>query len=269
MENISRKKMIFIALLAVFAVILLVWFAPLQRTAGVHIVSEVGISQGAVENDTEMEIVKVHGTVWNEGDITAKNLTGTVIFTDAAHNQVVRKKVPIGGDLLANKGLFMEFDSEYVRQRTLPKTGVKVTIQFDWMENGQIKSTTFLSNNGSDSPDRENNNTGNFIYGSAIVESIEIMVLESFPVQIQVNATGYLPDGCTKMHEITTEKEENTFSVSIRTARPADMFCTEAIVPFREVISLDVYGLKAGLYHVDVNGVTGTFELETDNILKE
>jgi len=46
------------------------------------------------------------------------------------------------------------------------------------------------------------------------------------------------------------------------------MFCTEAIVPFQEVISLDVYGLKAGIYKVYVNGVKGTFELATDNIIQ-
>ena len=87
------------------------------------------------------------------------------------------------------------------------------------------------------------------------------MVLESFPVQVNVNARGYLPDGCTKIHEITKEKKENTFLVVIKTVRPADMFCTAAIVPFHEVILLDVYGLKAGVYNVDVNGVKGTFEL--------
>ena len=47
MNNISKKKLVFIALLAVFAIIVLAWLAPLQRTAGVHIVSEVGISAGS------------------------------------------------------------------------------------------------------------------------------------------------------------------------------------------------------------------------------
>ncbi len=267
MNNISKKKLVFIALLAVFAIIVLAWFAPLQRTAGVGIVSDVSVSQGAAENNSEMESVKVHGTVWNEGDIIAKNLTSIVIFTDAAHNKVVRKKVPVDGDLLPNKGQYMEFDSEYLRERTIPKTVVNVTVQFEWMENGQIKITTLLSSNESASPDKGNNNTGKFIYGNATVESIEIMVLESFPVQIKVNARGYLPDGCTRINEITKEKKENTFLVSIKTVRPADLFCTAAIVPFQEVISLDVYGLKAGIYNVDVNGVKGKFELRTDNII--
>jgi len=153
MNNISNKKMVFIALLAVFAIIVLA-FAPLQRTAGVHIESDVSISQGAAENNTEMESVKVHGTFWNEGDLIAKNLTAMVIFTDAAHNKVVRKNVHVGGDLLSNKGQFIEFDSEYLRERTVPKTVVNVTIKFDWMENGQLKTTeTLLS---SDEPDYSN-----------------------------------------------------------------------------------------------------------------
>lgn len=268
MNKISGKKLVFIALLAFFAIIVLVW--PLQRTAGVNIVSEVYISQGQSENNTEMESVKVHGTFWNEGDIIAKNLTAMVIFTDSAHNKVVRKKVPVGGDLLANKGQFMEFDSEYLREKTVPKTVVNVTIRFDWMENGQIKTTeTLLLSDESEIQDKENNNNGKLIYGNATIVSIEIMVLESFPVQVKVNSRGYLPDGCTRIGEITKERKDDTFSVSIKTVRPADTGCTEAIVPFQEVIPLDVYGLKAGIYNVNVNGVNGTFELLTDNTIHE
>lgn len=144
MKNVSRKKLILIALavLAVCTIIVLAWFAPLQKITGAHIVSSVGISQGAAENNTEMESIKVHGTFWNEGDITAKNLTATVIFADTAHNKVVRKTVKEGVDLLPNKGLTVEFDSEYSRERTIPKTEVNVTVQFDWMENGQLKTTS-------------------------------------------------------------------------------------------------------------------------------
>lgn len=125
-----------------------------------------------------------------------------------------------------------------------------------------------LSSDNSNSSDKGDNNTGKYIYRNATVESIEIMVLESFPVQIRVNATGYLPDPCTKIDEITKEKDGNTFLITIKTVRPADTFCIAVIVPFQEMISLDVYGLKAGIYNVDVNGVKGTFELETDNIIQ-
>ena len=38
------------------------------------------------------------------------------------------------------------------------------------------------------------------------------------------------------------------------------------IAPFEETIPLEVYGLSAGTYTVDVNGVQGSFVLEIDNI---
>ncbi len=154
MKNISKKNLIFIALaiLAVCAIIVLAYFAPLQRTAGAAIATEVGISTwNAVGNNTEMESIKMHVTFWNVGGTTAKNLTGIVIFTDAAHNKVVRKNIPIGGDLPPNTGSLMTFDSEYTREKTVPKTDVNITLQFDWMENGQSKNTTMLVYSGSNS----------------------------------------------------------------------------------------------------------------------
>jgi len=39
------------------------------------------------------------------------------------------------------------------------------------------------------------------------------------------------------------------------------------LAPFEETIPLEVYGLPAGTYTVEVNGVQGTFDLEMDNIL--
>ncbi|HUW67086.1 MAG TPA: hypothetical protein VMW20_03460, partial [Candidatus Nanoarchaeia archaeon] len=43
---------------------------------------------------------------------------------------------------------------------------------------------------------------GKFIYRNATVEEIQIMILESFPVQINVVANGYFPDRCTKIDQI-------------------------------------------------------------------
>ncbi len=101
--------------------------------------------------------------------------------------------------------------------------------------------------------------------GEATVESIGIMILESFPVQVQVNVTGYLGDGCTTLGDIETTQEGDTFFVTITTQRPADAICTQQLVGFEESIALDVQGLPAGTYTVDVNGVTDTFTLDVDN----
>ena len=108
---------------------------------------------------------------------------------------------------------------------------------------------------------------GQFIYGNAVIENVEIMILESFPVQVMVSAKGYLPDGCTEIDTITTSKDGNTFTISITTIRPADAICTQAIVPFEESIPLNVLGLKAGTYVVMVNEVSDSFELQMDNVI--
>ena len=100
----------------------------------------------------------------------------------------------------------------------------------------------------------------------ATVESIEVLVLESFPVQVNVIASGTLPDACTTLNEPTPRLEGNTFVVNLTATRLPEEVCSQAIVPFDKVISLDVDGLSAGTYTVSVNGVTGTFTLDADNV---
>lgn len=106
---------------------------------------------------------------------------------------------------------------------------------------------------------------GDYIYCTAKVESVQIVTLESFPVQIQVIAKGYLPDGCTEIDEIKNESKGNVFNINIGTKRPKDALCTQATKNFTETIPLEVRGLKAGNYTVNVNGVTESFELSVDN----
>jgi inhibitor of cysteine peptidase len=106
-----------------------------------------------------------------------------------------------------------------------------------------------------------------FIYGTAQVDSIDLLMLESFPVQVNLVARGNLPDGCTAIDQVTQARQGNTFKVTITTKRPAGKVCTQALVPFEETIALEVAGLPAGAYTVDVNGVTGSFTLDVDNAL--
>ena len=102
--------------------------------------------------------------------------------------------------------------------------------------------------------------------GLASVDEIDILILESFPVQVQVIASGNLPDPCTEISEVLQEREGDTFFITIKTYRPPGL-CIQVLAPFEEIISLEVYGLPAGTYTVDVNGVQDTFDLEVDNII--
>lgn len=105
----------------------------------------------------------------------------------------------------------------------------------------------------------------NVITGTAAVESIQILYLESFPLQIQVEVSGQLPDGCTQLDEPVIKQEGNLFQVELPTWRQADLLCTDALVPYTTAISLPVNGLAAGTYEVNVNGMTASFTLDVDN----
>lgn len=103
--------------------------------------------------------------------------------------------------------------------------------------------------------------------GLAVVDQVEILILESFPVQVRAVARGSYPDGCTEAGPISQQfnEESSTFEVKFLTQRPADAICTEALMPFEEIIPIDVLGIAAGKYVIDVNGVQASFELMVDN----
>jgi len=105
--------------------------------------------------------------------------------------------------------------------------------------------------------------------GQAMVHGIEVQMLESFPVQVNVVARGDLPDSCTQVDEVISQRTDDVFRVAITTLRQPGAICTQALVPFEENVALDVAGLPAGTYEVSVNGVTDSFTLATDNVLQQ
>ncbi len=115
----------------VFGGVYLLLYAA-QKESEVQIAYDIYKTQGAAENLSGMESVKVFGTVCNIGDKEAKNVTVNVILIDTAHNEVVRKTVIDGVDLLPKGAMRVEFDTEYFREITIPKTLVDVEIQVDW-----------------------------------------------------------------------------------------------------------------------------------------
>ena len=108
--------------------------------------------------------------------------------------------------------------------------------------------------------------TAGVVEGQAMVESVEVRILELMPVQVQVVVKGNLSDACTKIGNITQARDGDSFNITIASTRQADLVCAQVITPFEETINLDVTGLGAGAYTVTVNGVTEMFELTVDNV---
>jgi inhibitor of cysteine peptidase len=109
---------------------------------------------------------------------------------------------------------------------------------------------------------------GDFIYGEAVIDTIDILMLESFPVQVHVRATGSLPDGCTEIDRPEVQQDGDVFLVKLITRRPAGAVCTQVLTPFEQSIPLEVVGLKAGTYLVVAGELEGSFTLTMDNTLE-
>ncbi len=111
----------------------------------------------------------------------------------------------------------------------------------------------------------ENNNKGKFIHGNATVENLEIQIIESNPVKVNITVKGYRPDACTEFDKIVNKRENNIFHISITTIKSADVTCENLPYFFEEVIPIEASGLNPGIYYVTANGVNGSFEITANN----
>lgn len=111
----------------------------------------------------------------------------------------------------------------------------------------------------------------NMVIGMAPVDTVDVMKLESFPVQINVVAHGHMPDGCTTLGDVKQSYANKKFTITIESKKPLDAeACTLQYEEFTKTISLNgVVGLAKGVYTVSVNGVPGSFTLEMDNFVSE
>ena len=103
----------------------------------------------------------------------------------------------------------------------------------------------------------------------AYIESLELKVLESFPVQVHAALSGSLSDACTRVASVAQKREGKIFTLEVRTMRPAGAFCAQVLTPFQETTVLDVFALPAGTYTVRAGDKTATFTLDVDNILED
>ena len=88
------------------------------------------------------------------------------------------------------------------------------------------------------------------------VESVDVLVMESFPVQVSVSVNGHLSVPCVELLDPAISMKGNVFTVLLAETRlgPAQT-CIQTIEPFEKSIALEVLDLPAGTYSVVVNGL--------------
>jgi hypothetical protein len=93
------------------------------------------------------------------------------------------------------------------------------------------------------------------------VESIEVRLLESNPVQVQAVVRGQLADACTTIAGAIVEAQGQTFVITLQTNRPADQMCAQVLTPFEQVVPLDTLDSATGAYEVRAGDVVESFTL--------
>ena len=104
---------------------------------------------------------------------------------------------------------------------------------------------------------------------TATIENIELLMMESFPVQINAIIKGSTAAECIKVGEITQTRNEFVYELDVTTEKDESASCTPTTQTFEEIISLDVADLPAGSYTVRANGATQAFIFSADNSIQD
>jgi hypothetical protein len=100
----------------------------------------------------------------------------------------------------------------------------------------------------------------------AMVDRVEVIATNSDPPRYSVVASGRLADGCTEMGRSKQAVYGQTIRVTLHAVGSEDGRCSDLeSVPFKEIIPLDVGGLPAGSYTVEVNGAVTSLTLTEDH----
>lgn len=114
--------------------------------------------------------------------------------------------------------------------------------------------------------------SGRSIYFLEPDDGVEAEIIDSFPAQVFLKIRGHLANGCLAVGEIHQRLKNNRFEITVNAVSTVSdegsVVCTQALIPFEKVVSLQVYGLSRGIYGYIVNGEReGSFELIEDNTI--
>lgn len=98
------------------------------------------------------------------------------------------------------------------------------------------------------------------IQQATIIESVEVLVLESFPMQIDLHVTGYQAHGCDAPVQVAQSRDGSRISVEIFTELPMGVMCPAVLRAYDDTIRLEG-SFEPGTYQIEVNGTIVEIEL--------
>jgi hypothetical protein len=93
------------------------------------------------------------------------------------------------------------------------------------------------------------------------VDSVDVQIRESFPVQVAALVEGVLGNGCTRFERVEQTRTENTIFVRIVGYHSGAERCTMIAHLYRDTIRIEG-PLPPGSYTLDVNGVIREFRVD-------
>jgi hypothetical protein len=96
--------------------------------------------------------------------------------------------------------------------------------------------------------------------GEVFLDGAEILVLESFPLQVRLHLVGSRPTPCHALRvAVAPPDANNVIAVEVYTVADPEMICTQVLAEFDETIPLGSFPTEehpSGMYTVVVNGET-------------
>ncbi len=88
--------------------------------------------------------------------------------------------------------------------------------------------------------------------GEAFVESFDMLVLESFPLQFVFNLEGSLPTPCHQIRAIVSPPNaDNRIDIELYTVVDPNTICVQVLEPFQ--INIPLGSFPTGRYHLFIN----------------
>lgn len=93
-----------------------------------------------------------------------------------------------------------------------------------------------------------------------LIDSVETLVMESYPYQVRLVVRGQQPDACDFPVIADQRREGDTFYVEIYRNVPIGVMCPMVLLPYEDSILL-LESLESGKYIINVNGTIVELEL--------
>ncbi|MCU0499661.1 MAG: hypothetical protein MUF87_20105 [Anaerolineae bacterium] len=180
---------------------------------------------------------------------TTQNLdltvSATVEYNDICYSEILSRETIVNGQLnlevfrVRPVGLECRVsETPFVRLINLPVSMIDLPIT--------VNGLTAIS------PTLPSEPSGPLVRIPLSVDSADVLLMESFPVQVSVIVRGYV-DGCEGELLVEQTQEGNTITLEVYRELPADIACTMIAIQVEKTINLGA--LPSGDYTIIVNGV--------------